>query len=181
MATLDCPGGEVTAYGLDMRRLPVLAWLDLMAGRELTGESGPPPRDLLRPPPLGRDAFADAVRQALGDLRRPDRLAANPLVGSRLVDDPEPTPEALRRTIDAGVAALRAERRGDVLEPVLRRTFVQPAPTQEAAAEVLGLPFSTYRRHLARGVDRLTDLLWAVEIGESPPPRAAGPVTSAAT
>jgi hypothetical protein len=31
---------------------------------------------------------------------------------------------------------------------------------------VLGLPFSTYRRHLARALEQLTDLLWAVEIGE---------------
>jgi DNA-directed RNA polymerase specialized sigma24 family protein len=49
---------------------------------------------------------------------------------------------------------------------VLDRTYVHAAPTQEAAAEVLGLPFSTYRRHLARAHERLTDLLWAVEIGE---------------
>ena len=39
------------------------------------------------------------------------------------------------------------------------------APTQEAAAEVLDLPFSTYRRHLAAALSELTDLLWAVEIG----------------
>jgi hypothetical protein len=31
---------------------------------------------------------------------------------------------------------------------------------------VLGLPFSTYRRHLARALEQLTDLRWAVEIGE---------------
>ena len=31
---------------------------------------------------------------------------------------------------------------------------------------MLGLPFSTYRRHLAKALDELTDLLWAVEIGE---------------
>jgi hypothetical protein len=49
---------------------------------------------------------------------------------------------------------------------VLQRTFVRAAPTQEAAAEVLGLPFSTYRRHLARALEQVTDLLWAVEIGE---------------
>ena len=36
----------------------------------------------------------------------------------------------------------------------------------EAAAEVLGLPFSTYRRHLAKALEQLTDVLWAVEIGE---------------
>ena len=40
------------------------------------------------------------------------------------------------------------------------------APSQEAAAEVLDLPFSTYRRHLAKAVDELTDVLWSVEIGE---------------
>ena len=45
-------------------------------------------------------------------------------------------------------------------------TFVRAAPTQEAAAEVLGLPFSTYRRHLATALDELVELLWAVEIGE---------------
>jgi hypothetical protein len=49
---------------------------------------------------------------------------------------------------------------------VIDRTFVRAAPTQEAAAEVLGLPFSTYRRHLATALDELVELLWAVEIGE---------------
>ena len=52
------------------------------------------------------------------------------------------------------------------LQRVLDRTFVRAAPTQEAAAEVLDLPFSTYRRHLAKAVEQLTDLLWAVEIGQ---------------
>jgi hypothetical protein len=42
---------------------------------------------------------------------------------------------------------------------------VRAAPTQEAAAEVLGLPFSTYRRHLAKALDQVTELLWSVEIG----------------
>ena len=30
---------------------------------------------------------------------------------------------------------------------------------------MLGLPFSTYRRHLARATERLVDVLWAVEVG----------------
>jgi hypothetical protein len=29
---------------------------------------------------------------------------------------------------------------------------------------VLGLPFSTYRRHLTRGVDRVVDWLWHREL-----------------
>jgi hypothetical protein len=49
---------------------------------------------------------------------------------------------------------------------VLDRTFLRPAPSQEAAAEVLGLPFSTYRRHLGRAVERVVDLSWAVETGQ---------------
>ena len=51
---------------------------------------------------------------------------------------------------------------------VLDRTFVHAAPTQEAAADVLDLPFSTYRRHLAKAVDELTDVLWSAEIGQVP-------------
>jgi len=63
------------------------------------------------------------------------------------------------------VTALGRQPRGAELRRVLDRTFVRPAPTQEAAAEVLDLPFSTYRRHLAAALSELTDLLWAVETG----------------
>jgi hypothetical protein len=55
---------------------------------------------------------------------------------------------------------------GQELQRVLDRTFLHPAPSQEAAAEVLGLSFSTYRRRLAAAIDAVTDVLWAVEIGE---------------
>ena len=33
---------------------------------------------------------------------------------------------------------------------------------------MLGLPFSTYRRYLARAIDEVTEALWAVEIGTVP-------------
>ena len=72
----------------------------------------------------------------------------------------------LRSTLLGGIAHLAREPRGEALQRVLDRTFVRAAPTQEAAAELLGLPFSTYRRYLAKAVERLADLLWAVEIGE---------------
>ncbi len=57
-----------------------------------------------------------------------------------------------------------AEPRGQSWGRVLDRTYIHAAPNQEAAAEVLDLPFSTYRRHMARALERLTDLLWAVEM-----------------
>jgi hypothetical protein len=42
-------------------------------------------------------------------------------------------------------------------------TYFNPAPKQEAAAGRLGLSFSTYRRHLTSGVDRLVEWLWQQE------------------
>lgn len=41
----------------------------------------------------------------------------------------------------------------------LHRTFVNPEATQEQA-DLLGLPFSTYRAHLRKGTKRVTELLW---------------------
>jgi len=41
---------------------------------------------------------------------------------------------------------------------------VRPARTQELAAETLGLAFSTYRRHLKRGVERVAEWLWQREV-----------------
>ena len=46
----------------------------------------------------------------------------------------------------------------------LERTYVRPAATQERAAAALGLPFSTYRRHLTQGVDRVVAWLWDQEV-----------------
>jgi hypothetical protein len=84
-------------------------------------------------------------------------------MGSSLAAAPSgPSAERLGSTLVNAVDGL-----GDqALGAVLGRTFVRGAPTQEAAAEVLGLPFSTYRRHLAKAIEQLTDVLWAVEIGE---------------
>jgi len=158
---LEVEGLPHVVYGNDWRRLPVDAWLDLMNEREHCGGTGPPPDSVLRPPPLSRAAFGAAVRSALQHLNRPDRLACCPLVGTVHGADAA----ELRASIVAAVERLAGEPKGDQLRAVLNRTFVRVAPTQEAAAEVLGLPFSTYRRHLARAVDAVTEALWSVEIG----------------
>jgi hypothetical protein len=173
---VEVGGRRSTLHGNDWRRFSPDAWMDLMNDRERTGAGGPAPAHLLRPAPLGHDAFAGAVRGALRDLHRDDRLAASPLLGSRLVPaGAESPPAALRAAIVRAVGVIGRRPRGEGLQRVLDRTFVRPAPTQEAAAEVLGLPFSTYRRHLATALDELVELLWAVEIGEAslPAPRGA--------
>jgi hypothetical protein len=151
--------GDVIVYGWDRRRLSLLDFMRLTARRELTGETGPPPPEMLKPPPLSQAAFGDAVRAALRDLHRPDRLGASPLAGSALGPD-------VRRHMVAAIARVGDEPKGEPLRRVLDRTYLRPAPSQEAAAEVLGLPFSTYRRHLGRAVERVVDQLWAVETGQ---------------
>jgi AAA ATPase domain len=162
---LEVGGQRHLVYGQDWRRFGVQAWLDLMNDREHGGGTGPPPDALLAPPPLDRDTFAAAVRAALPALARPRRLADSPLadsplVGTRLGADAP----AVRARIEAAVEALAADPRTEHLRAVLRRTYVRPAPTQEAAAEALGLPFSTYRRHLGKAVDAVADALWRVEV-----------------
>jgi hypothetical protein len=159
-------------YGLfahDFRRVPVGALLELVTERalsqDLTGSSPAVESPLLV---LSQPDFDDAVRQALRDLRRPDLLGRNPLLRTRLVHDHagdgEPSAEVLEELVCAAVAALREHPRDDKLGRAVERTYVRPAATQERAAEALGLPFSTYRRHLTQGVDRVVASLWDQEV-----------------
>ncbi|MBK7938710.1 MAG: hypothetical protein IPJ82_17210 [Lewinellaceae bacterium] len=48
---------------------------------------------------------------------------------------------------------------------VLYRTFINPVGSQEKTADFLNMSFSTYRRYLAAGSQRVAEMLWAEEIG----------------
>jgi hypothetical protein len=157
-----CVDGRTNVvYGHDWRRFPPARWWDMMSDREFGGGTGPPPESALLPPPLSRDAFGAAVRSALRQLHQPEGLTGNPLVGSALGADAD----AVRACLLTAIDRIGDDPKGDQVRAVLNRTFVRPAPSQEAAAEVLGLPFSTYRRHLAKAVEAVTEVLWAMEIG----------------
>ena len=121
-----------------------------MNEREHGGGTGPPPESALRPPPLSRAAFGDAVR--VGAASTSTAPTGSPAARSS-AGRSAPTPAEVRASVVTAVDRLAGEPKGDQLRAVLNRTFVRAAPTQEAAAEVLGLPFSTYRRHLARALD----------------------------
>ncbi len=167
LVEVDVDGLRHVVYGIDWRRLPIDAWFDLMYERSRSGATGPPPATLIRPAPLDRASFGAAVRAALQMLHRPDQLAVNPLVGSALAATTAgPTVGQLRTTMENAIASLGNEPKGEQLRAVLHRTYLRAAPTQEAAAEVLDLPLSTYRRYLAKALEQLTDLLWTIEIGD---------------
>lgn len=170
MLELELGGNPVTLFGWDRRRFPASAFFEMMATRELTGETGPPPPNLMRPAPLSKVAFDAAVRSALRQLTRTGGLAESPLLTTALVDDAADDPPGdLAKLLRQSIAGLADERGGTEHRRVLERTFVSGVSSQEGAAEVLDLPFSTYRRHLARATDRLVEVLWTVELGGGSP------------
>jgi hypothetical protein len=167
-ADFEVGGRRYGVFARDWRRVGGVEWLERMAEREL-GDEAPVAGSEHETGPvlaLSQPEFADAVRRALRDLHRPGALAANPLTCTRLVRERAelPAPAALRELLEEAVEALRADPRAEKLLRALERTYVRPAPTQEAAAELLDLPFSTYRGHLTRSVERVVDWLWQREL-----------------
>ena len=172
MLDLDLGRQRITVFGWDRRAFPASAFFEMMATRELTGETGAPPAALMRPVPLTRIAFDAAVRAALRRLTRSGGLDGSELLTSALVPaDATDPPAALAEVLREAIVELARERGGAEHRRVLERTFLAGAPSQEAAAELLDLPFSTYRRHLARATDRLVEVLWAIELDPDGPRR----------
>ncbi|MGY1711792.1 AAA family ATPase [Geodermatophilus sp. SYSU D00758] len=178
----QAPAAEVTVgrrtftlFGHDWRAVPPAAWFQAMADHELAlGPERPPaaepapPRQVLSGP-----EFAAAVREALRCVRRPGDLARSPLCRSRVVEEAAGgrTPqETLADLLVEATDELAEDPRSRKLHRAVATTFFRGVPTQEAAAERLGLPFSTYRRHLAAGVERVTAWLWHRELHGSGQP-----------
>ena len=122
-----------------------------------------PTRGSRRGPALDREKFAQAVKDALRGLGHAEGLRDSPLLEAGLVPGGLGDSErvaALREAITDAAAELEASPRDRRAFRALHHTYLRPAATQQAAADLLGLPMSTFRRHLAEGIERLTDLLW---------------------
>ncbi len=173
-ADFEVDGRRYGVFGHDWRMRPATAWLDLLAERETAPTAPAPTADPAAAPivVLGADDFAQAVRAALHDFVSPDLLRGNPLLRSRLVAEragadatDDARAAALVDLIRRAAEPLLASPRDARLYRTLEATYFKPAMTQERAAELLDLPFSTYRRHLKAGLVRLTDRLWQMEVG----------------
>lgn len=167
-ADFDVGGRTYGLFVRDFHRLPLDDWLRVMFDRDLAGDAGPMDRPAtVEPVLLSEPDFAQSVRAALRDLRRPEALAGNPLVRSALVlgaaQDRTAT-ELLASLVRRTVERLADDERDHKLYRVLDRTYLRPAATQERAAELLDLPLSTYKRHLNRGIDRVIAELWHQEL-----------------
>ncbi len=165
-------GHRYGVYVHDWRIHPPATWLAILAEREVSTEP-----EQVHPPEtepfvfLSESAFADAVWDALRMYRQPARLRQNPLLRARLLveeaglDADEPTRiETLRRLIESAASLMTDSSRDEKLYRVLVRTYLNPADSQEQAAELLNLPFSTYRRYLKKAIHRVAEHLWHREI-----------------
>ncbi|MEU3010351.1 ATP-binding protein [Nocardia asteroides] len=158
-------GRRYAVYAHDWRRVGVPEWLELTSDRVVgavtTRPEGPTPELVLSQP-----EFADAVRSGLRGLGRGGGLDRNPLLRSKVVRgrSGSATGATLGELLVATVESVREDARGEKLYRVLDRTFLRPAPTQERAAALLGLPFSTYRRQLTQGIERVIAKLWHLEL-----------------
>lgn len=120
--------------------------------------------------------FAGALKSALRDFRRPDLLADNPLMRSRLMSARDAHPSELQALLRETAASLFQSPRDQKLHRVLDLTYFEAELKQEAAAERLGVPFGTYRRHLTAAINRMARWLWAQEHEE---PSASAPPSPA--
>jgi hypothetical protein len=167
-------GHSYGVFSHDWRTTPPFAWLELLGEREIaTEERSAPTSPATTAIVLSEPDFAEAVRAALRDLSRPVALRDNPLLRSRLVIErsggkarPADRVSTLQQLLREAIDSLEQSPRDAKLRRALHHTYVDPAPTQEQAAEILDVPFSTYRRHLAGAVARVVDYLWKQEIGE---------------
>ena len=161
-------------YYYDWRVLPPMAWLAVLAEKE-TNQTPQSVSSESRQVPvvvLSREAFGDAVRDALRLLHRPEALTQSPLLRSRIVVErargaqSAPTARAnlLRSLLREAILELDDVPRRQRAFRALDKTYLNPAPTQEKAAEILDLPFSTYRRHLTEGIHLITEVLWQQEL-----------------
>ncbi|WP_433432646.1 ATP-binding protein [Nonomuraea sp. CA-141351] len=160
-----------TLFVHDWRAVPAQAWLEQMNQQLVAGSADGPDAATEELAVLSQTEFAEAVRKALRQLTRPGALATSPLTRTRLIaerarQDPAGRDPAtalgdlLRQAIDD----LREDPRSIKLHRALSVTFLHGTPTQELAAEQLGLPFTTYRRHLTAGIERICADLWHREL-----------------
>lgn len=165
-------GRRYGAFTHNWRAIPPTLWLDILARKEVGANPISAVPDVAATAALSEEEFAEGVREALRDLNRIQALRANKLLHARLVIEQSGARTAdldrvaaLRSLIHQAIDALNSGPRDAKLFRALTHTYVKPAPTQEKAAEILDVPFSTYRRHLQTGVARITEMLWSRELG----------------
>jgi hypothetical protein len=121
---------------------------------------------------LSEAEFNESVAEALRHFHNNNQLIQNPLVRARLVVSASGAEASdaervafLKEKILAAVEEIEASPIDGKYHRVLYRSFVNPVGSQEKTADFLNMSFSTYRRYLSAGAQRVAEILWAQEMG----------------
>ncbi len=171
-ADFEVEGRSYGVYGHDWRVVSPSTWQELLAQREIAASASAiaPAQVSELILVLSQPDFVAAVQDVLRNFGQADVLQNNPLLRSRLIvelaarDKETDRVALLQNLVQAAAQSLQSSPRSEKFYRALERTYLNPAPTQEQAAELLNLPFSTYRRHLKTGITRVADILWQQEI-----------------
>jgi hypothetical protein len=165
-AAFEQDGRLFEVFGHNWRAQPFEAWL--MSKQQLIGaisqtEAEPTPSEWGR---LSDKDFAKALRQALRDFHSQPQLAENPLLQTALVRshaDGRSGPEVLQGLLEQAATSLESSPRNQKLYRALWQTYFEASRTQEQVAELLDLPFNTYRYQLQQAIERVTHYLLRLE------------------
>lgn len=157
VAAVDVGGRKQHVFGRDWRRQTVEQWVRDRV-RPVAAPTEAPTAD--GPGDLPRAAFEDGVLEALRTWHTPREFATSVLLRSPLVPPGSPDPAAdLRGAIRTALGALQIDPAGVKAHEALTATYIAASRTHKAAARRLGVPYGTYRRHLALGKERLVEQL----------------------
>jgi hypothetical protein len=162
-------GPPYAVFAFDWRLSDLDDWFTHTAPGAVGAPEGPPALIGTTNTVLSLEQFTAAVRDALRDWHRTDESSANPLLTTRLVlsrtDAVSDPAVALRLLLRKAVDLLAEQPKQRILRDVLSTTYFSGVTTQAAAAARLHLPWSTYRRHLRRGVEMVVQRMWQWEVG----------------
>jgi hypothetical protein len=173
-ADFEIGGHLYGVYGHDWRVMPPKEWQALLAQREIAASAQAITPSTANTPPLvlSQPDFMEAVQEILRCFTRPDVLHNHPLLQSRLVLErvgPRANKteriSALQSLVQEAAESLQTSPREAKGYRAVYHTYLRPVPTQEQAAELLDIPFSSFRRHLKTGMTRIAEILWHQEIG----------------
>jgi hypothetical protein len=162
VAAVDVGGRQQHVFGRDWRRQTVEQWVQYRARAVVTPVATWPATVRASDPgdQLPRAAFEEGVLEALRTWHSPREFATSVLLRSPLVPPGSPDPAAdLRSAITAALEALQIDPAGVKAHEALTATYIAASRTHKAAARRLGVPYGTYRRHLALAKERLTEQL----------------------
>ncbi|OLF15233.1 hypothetical protein BU204_23445 [Actinophytocola xanthii] len=166
VAAVDVGGRRQHVFGRDWRRQTVEQWVQHRA-RATATPMAPWPETASATGPgdqLPRAVFEEGVLEALRTWHTPREFATSVLLHSHLVPPDSTDPAAdLRAAISTALDTLRTDAAGVKAHEALTATYIAASRTHKAAARRLGVPYGTYRRHLALAKKRLTEQLLRAE------------------